>query len=307
MRAGSGAVLLVGFALVVMLLSVASVVTPPSTLMKQDPSQDFADIIGSINEMASVCSIPSGDQQQKCISYFETSLDKLKESLKTKGIELYYEPVATPSVIYYFYSLNSADNSSSFTAAIGIFLKNPPGEGGGGGGGGLSYKIKLIPTELCLHDKKEWHGIPVKKGVGLLFMFNNNSFPMNSAYLSFEGNDTLKKLRVRIIDIEFKEKKLRGGSLLISTKIKISKPIDAESGTVTFSLPVMNSEPNHLIFGLAELKLKHTSSDGLQDYLILDPTGQKVPVYWNTCDPYFPNKGLKKILKDLLEQLEEED
>jgi hypothetical protein len=144
MRAGSGAVLLVGFALVVMLLSVIEVINQPSIIMKQDPSQDFVDIAGSVSEMLSLCKNLAGSTE-KIGDYIDNTLNTLSTSLEKKGLELYWVP---PNVVndndgkphlVVMYQLYSEDQSSFFEFYKNVTLLNalpppppppppPPGE-----------------------------------------------------------------------------------------------------------------------------------------------------------------------------------
>lgn len=115
MRAGSGAVLLVGFALVVMLLSIVGTINQPSIVMKQDPSQDFADIAGSVNEIVKSCENLPSNQINAIKEYIDNTLNTINESLKIKGLAL--NPLPTQqdnNKIIVFYSLSNYDKSSFF-------------------------------------------------------------------------------------------------------------------------------------------------------------------------------------------------
>ncbi len=126
MRAGSGAVLLVGFALVVMLLSIVSTINQPSIVMKQDPSQDFADIASSVREIAKLCKNSPPGQEDKCINYIENTINNtVNISLKTKGLIL-SDPVIIQyfNVVYYYYKLYSYDKSSFFEFLFDVPISN---------------------------------------------------------------------------------------------------------------------------------------------------------------------------------------
>jgi|GEM_PF-3340347 len=86
MRSGSGAVLLVGFALVVMLLSVAGAVTPPSIGMKQDPSQDFVDYASSIRNAVHSYDYLRGTGVEK-FNYTRDTIYGLVKQYGTRGID----------------------------------------------------------------------------------------------------------------------------------------------------------------------------------------------------------------------------
>jgi hypothetical protein len=137
MRAGSGAVLLVGFALVVMLLSVIGAINQPSIIMKQDPSQDFVDIAGSVSELLSLCKNLASNNPEKAKEYMGKALDTLRINLENKGLELESPIVSADGsyceVMYYLYS---KDGSSFFEFYKKSSTAGGGGAGGGGGGGG---------------------------------------------------------------------------------------------------------------------------------------------------------------------------
>ncbi|MGC9103190.1 MAG: hypothetical protein ACP5JF_00045 [Candidatus Methanodesulfokora sp.] len=76
---------MVGFALVVMLLSTAGVMTPPSIGMKQDPSQDFVDFASSINTAVSSYSYLRGTPKEK-LYYLAYTLQSIVNQYYIKGI-----------------------------------------------------------------------------------------------------------------------------------------------------------------------------------------------------------------------------
>jgi len=330
MRAGSGAVLLVGFALVVMLLSVAGALTSPVIGMKQDPSQDFADVAASIRQITYACGNFGGNDTDR-YEYYEATLKTLSEKLREKGILLNYTPIVYWDVCTVIYSLQSSDSSTYVEGAVStdISLENALRSslhGGGQGGYGFPVPLVTIPSALCLNDR----GAPPSNmhvGLGDLrvdiypngdvcfkvkdkrkclsselgvyyLIFNLNPTGLD-AKLSYEGDDALQNWYVYNISLD----------LSSFPPLDIDKVKDYDNnGDIEFYLDTSRYQTVNLLLwklklpkgvGIGYVKINHTSGkSGPVDALIATAPGyspKRIPIYWNECP-----LSLGKMWKELM-------
>jgi len=271
MRAGSGAVLLVGFALVVMLLSVAGALTSPVVGMKQDPSQDFADIAGSIKEMTQACGNFRGTDEEKQ-AYFNASLEGLAKKFASKGIIMNAYPMVTGGKCSVLYELKSNDGS---TDVQGFVSTDEATENAwrqylsGGIPSSLSSMI-VIPPALCFSDTGHGQGVSNTN-----FLIGNPNPIKINVIMTYVGSDSLQKL-----DISFPGEG--------------EGTAHASDGVLQFYLYPMTQPKGKGValgqrnIGYASIGIRHTSKQsGLVDKLVITIPEynftQEVPIYWNTC------------------------
>jgi len=283
MRAGSGAVLLVGFALVVMLLSVAGALTSPVVGMKQDPSQDFADIAASIREMTYACGDFRGSDEDK-YAYFNYSLLALSGKLRAKGMMLEAHPMVTSGKCSVLYKLKSRDGS---TDVEGFVSTDTATENAwrqylsGGTPGSLSSMI-IIPPALCFSDPGKGN-----KEANTHFLIGNPNPIRVNVILKYVGPDSLQKLQIQFPG--------QG----IGT-------IQADNGVLQFYLDPMTTPTGRGValgqrtVGDAFIGIKHTSGQtGLVDKLVITVPEynftQEVPIYWNVCPVISWGQTLKTL------------
>jgi hypothetical protein len=272
MRAGSGAVLLVGFALVVMLLSVAGTVTPPSIGIKQDPSQDFTDIASAMNEIAKTCNSFRGDDSEKYY-YMDSVLKTMKNEMKVKGISIdNILPSAAGGRCFIVYTLRSWDNSSYFTGVAcepkeSQLCKAWRDYLSGASLEELSQMV-IIPPGLCFSGGNN-------KVDSTHFLIGNPNPVRIHIILAYSGNDELQKLQVQFPG-------------------QGEGTIQANNGVVEFYLdPMTNPTGRGVALGQrtmadAFINIRHTSGQsGLVDKITLTVPEynfvQEIPIYWNTC------------------------
>jgi hypothetical protein len=285
MRSGSGAVLLVGFALVVMLLSVAGTVIPPSIGMKQDPSQSFTDIAGSIREITYACGNFRGDDGDK-LSYYNKTLTALSKQLKERGIMLEAYPMVASYKCSVLYILRSNDNSTYVEGFVSTDISTETAwkeylvEGSSGS---LSSLI-IIPPALCFRDKGEG-----KKESSTHFLIGNPNPVRISVILKYIGNDEIKNWYVSFPG--------QGTGVVRD---------DDNDGDIEFYLNPM-TEPKgkgvalgQRTVGDAFINIQHTTGQsGLVDKLtIIIPEydfTQDIPIYWNECPVISWGQTLKSL------------
>jgi len=187
MRAGSGAVLLVGFALVVMLLSVAGALTSPAIGMKQDPSQDFADIAASIREITYACGNFRGNTSKDIEEYYNATLTTLSKQLEEKGIVLSVRPDVTYDyTCSVWYKLQSNDKSTyvegfvSTNASLARMLRELFAKG--------LVPLNITPPVLC----NDTQGKGMKN---YRFLISNPNKVKVHVVLEYKGNGNVKKLQ----------------------------------------------------------------------------------------------------------------
>jgi len=322
MRTGSGAVLLVGFALVVMLLSVAGALTSPAIGMKQDPSQDFADIAASIRQITYACKNFGGDEGDK-ESYYDATLGALSEQLSEKGILLDYLPIVIPDennsvVCAVVYALQSNDKSTYITglASSDASLESELREYLAGGSSGSSPALIIMPSVLCFSDKKQgkyfvdicFGGIchKDKKKEGRHFLMFNLEPTRINATLTYTGNDKLQDWYVYLTSIKGKKK---GSGIYFydnnnDNVIEFYLNSSLNYSTSTQGKRAKKPQPQ-IPVGVGYIKIKHSGGSGLIGNLTVTVPDynfeQNIPIYWNECP--VTKKQVKEELKALLKAL----
>ena len=285
MRAGSGAVLLVGFALVVMLLSTAEALAPHSIGIKQDPSQDFIDIVGAINEIANTCSSFKGEDSAK-YTYMVYMLKMLKNETKVKGMSIDDDtPSAAAGSCSIVYKLRSWDNSSYFMGlacggdpelcrVLRDYLEGKVPE--------RISSIVIIPPALCFRDEGKG-----QKESSTHFLIGNPNPIRVHVVLKYVGDDEVKNLGVSF-----------PGQGIGTVKD------DDHDGVLEFYLDPM-TEPKgkgvalgQRTMGDAFINIKHNGTGRSSKLVIIVPEynfEQDIPIYWNEC----PVISWGQVLKSL--------
>ncbi len=301
MRAGSGTVLLVGFALVVMLLSTAGIMTPPSIGMKQDPSQDFADFASSINTAVSSYNYLRGKPEEK-LRYLAYTLHSVVDQYRIKGIDgvVFIAAVVDNSPYYccdikkegvscYYlesnnykydydeviaiYYLTSRDGSSNFTGyASNSAVYNPNKDSLVSLSQLRIIPPVLIPPALCFHD--------VGQGASSehFLIVNLNKIRIN-IILKYVGDDYVKELSVSF-----------PGQGVGTVRD------DDHDGDLEFYLDPM-TEPKgkgvalgQRTIGDAHITIVHNTAGQSSKLVVIVPEynlERDIPIYWNTC-PVIP-------------------
>jgi len=300
MRTGSGAVLLVGFALVVMLLSVAGALTSPAIGMKQDPSQDFADIAASIRQITYACGNFGGNTTDRS-RYYNATLGMLSRQLGEKGIMLNYTTIVYWDVCTVVYTLQSNDNSTYIegVASTDISLENALRNSlHGGGGQGLPLPFIVIPSALCFRDTGTgiyppgdicFNGICFSSRIGVYYLMLNINPAGINARLSYAGNDSLQDWYITLISLDptsipplnITKAKDNDNDGDIEFYLKpFFQRVTVRIGRSTVTLPKIAG-------GVGYIKINHTSGQsGLVDELIVTAPGyspKQIPIYWNEC------------------------
>ena len=296
MRTGSGAVLLVGFAIVVMLLSTASALTPPSIGMKQDPSQDFADFASSVKEIVHSYNSLRGNHEEKS-TYIINSLLALSRQYLVKGINstalfsisggwgsevwkitphdsekisedevdlsdigVSPEYLEGNDVLMVWYALASVDNSSYF---VGFASNDKNAEqfmqsppGPEEGGQVLLRSFCTIPDGACFFGSP-WSWLQHPSPSAFLIL-NPNPVGLD-ALMSYDGSGTIKSLMIRVFEFP-------GDDNLVDINVyKWNKT----SGTVSFSL-----DPSVIIIkkvinvGPIKIKIGHKYNVGVATVIL---------------------------------------
>jgi hypothetical protein len=285
MRRGSGAVVLVGFALVVMLLSVVSVMNKPVMLIKQDPSQDFVDIAGSIKDITYACGNFRGGDDEK-INYYNKTLTMLSNQLKRRGLILEVYPMVASYKCSVLYILRSADNSTYIQGFVSTdaSLESAWKQHLAGGSLGSLSSLIIIPPALCFRDV----GQGEKKSSTHFLMSNPNPIRIN-IILKYVGDDYVKELHVSFPGQGKEEKEVRD---------------DDNDGDLEFYLDPM-TEPKgkgvalgQRTVGDAHITIVHNTA-GQSSKLVLIVVEynfeQDIPIYWNSC----PVVSWGQVLKSL--------
>ena len=296
MRSGSGAVLLVGFALVVMLLSVASVVTPPSMLIKQDPSQDFADYASSIKEMIHSYNSLRGTHTEKS-NYVINSIATLSKQYLVNGInstvlvsiigawgskmwsitpsgatnlssesddlsQLGISPSSLEGsdTILVWYALASIDNSSYFVGFASndrsVEQSMHPAPNENTPGQILLPSFCTIPDGVCFIGSP-WSWLQFPSPSAFLIL-NPNQVSVD-AIMSYSGSGTVKNLMIRVFEFP-------GDNGLVDVKVY---KWDKESNTITFSLdPAVIIIKKTLNIGSIKIKVGHKYNVGVSTVLL---------------------------------------
>jgi hypothetical protein len=251
-----------------MLLSVAGTVTPPSIGMKQDPSQSFTDIAGSIREITYACGNFRGDDGDK-LSYYNKTLTALSKQLKERGIMLEAYPMVASYKCSVLYILRSNDNSTYVEGFVSTDISTETAWKEGG-----FSQLVIIPPALCFRDKGGGEGESSTH-----FLIENPNPVRINIILEYIGNDKLQELHVQFPG-------------------QGKGTIQAKNGVVEFYLdPMIEPKGEGVALGQravgdAFISIRHTTGQsGLVDKLtvIVPEYGftQDIPIYWNVC-PVIP-------------------
>ncbi|RSN72258.1 MAG: hypothetical protein DSO07_13135 [Thermoproteota archaeon] len=151
MRTGSGGVLLIGFAALVLILSLAAYVNPATIQVKVDPSQDFVDVTDSVNQLVkTVKFLPVGDSGKT--EWLESQLETLRKETGFKGVIFNTASYVVNNKVLVLYQLQKGETFFNGTAGDILYFSSGGSGGGGGGGGGESATgpLVFVPSELCL-------------------------------------------------------------------------------------------------------------------------------------------------------------
>ncbi len=189
MRIGSGGVLLVGFAVLVMIITLAVYVNPATIQVHADTSSDFVDLSDAISQLAGTVKYLPINNSDK-IAWLNSQIGVLKREVAPKGVDLKYSSYVTSNKVLVTYSIKRGSTFFNGTAGDVNYFMKCTYEGGGTGGEGGSEQtpgpLKFIPNKLCAYG-----------GGGFIDFYWANFFVLNptsegyDAQMAFIGPDAV--------------------------------------------------------------------------------------------------------------------
>ncbi len=190
MRIGSGGVLLIGFTVLVMIITLAMYVNPTTVQVHADTSSDFVDLSDAINQLAgTVKYLPVSDHDK--YAWLDGQIRVLNRTISPKGVHLnnYSRYIVSDKVLVAYSIRRGSTFFDGVAGDVNYFMKPHYGGGGTGGstGGPTPGPLYFIPNKLCAYGPRgrfpdHWHA---------LFLVLNPTFSDYNAEMTFIGPDAI--------------------------------------------------------------------------------------------------------------------
>ncbi len=194
-RKGAGTILLVGFVITVLIMTLATYMSPPEVKLEEGVHEDFVDTLAYMTTVVNTAAeLPGGSDVQA--SFIDNHLKYLSEKMLTKQVELWYHNITVPLIggggenVIVIYTLAKGD--TYFTGILGTNLTDiqyriGEGRGGGGGGGGGGDEggeglppFGILPSKWCFWMQSSLPFIGGRRQVitfhGIIFNLEGNSY-----------------------------------------------------------------------------------------------------------------------------------
>jgi len=283
-RKGAGTILLVGFVITVLIMTLVAYMSPPEVKLEEGVHEDFVDTLAYMtNVVNTAADLPGGSDVQA--SFIDSHLQYLSEKMLAKQIELWYHNITVPLMggggdnVIVIYTLAKGD--TYFTGILGtnltdIQLRIGEGRGGGGGGGGEGGgdglpPFGVLPSQWAFHMESSWPFIGGAREIitfhGVIFNLESNSYE-----ITFDFDTDGMILWGQYISLDpFQIKRIFG-------------PFSSDT-VVLGGTPGLTG-----LGGIAYFDIRYKKSSYDTDYITIDPQDRSgseavIDVYY-TDDPY---------------------
>ncbi len=195
-RKGTGTILLIGFAIAVIILSLAAYMAPPEVELQEGVHEEFVDTLSYMISVVDVAARLPGTTEEKA-DFINKSFSHLRDELLAKGVGLWYQNVTIPLIggtgdnVVIIYTLEKGDTYFAGLLATNLTdIQSGIGSGRGGPGGGLpgggsdfDSPFGTFPSKVAKFPDIKWFPY----GIHLL-VFNFESYDYNLT-IDFEGRD----------------------------------------------------------------------------------------------------------------------
>ena len=197
MRKGAGTILLIGFAITVLVMTLAAYLSPPEIKMQAGVHEEFVDSLSYLTSVVDTAARLPGTTEEKA-DFINKSFSYLSRELIEKGINLTYVNITLPAAgggednVLVIYTLTKGDTFFTGILATNLTaIEEGIGSGYGGGGGvppgvsgsGGESPFGTFPGKIAFFPDIKWVPYPI-----MLLVFNFNPTDYNLT-IEFDGGD----------------------------------------------------------------------------------------------------------------------